>query len=240
MIVLIKLILAHFIGDFLLQPKSWIDDKIANKFKSPKLYLHALIHFGLILLIVWDWKYWSMAVFLSITHLLIDLLKLIFQKPKSQIQWFLGDQILHLLSIFIFWYIYFTPEINFSEISNQTNLWIYITAIFFLTFVAGISIKILLAKWSNELESENDDSLNNAGKYIGILERLFVFTFIITGNWTAIGFLITAKSVFRFGDLRESKNRKLTEYILIGTLLSFAIAVATGMLVNYLTNSAVQ
>src|SRR5690625_104929 len=182
MIVLIKLILAHFIGDFLLQPKSWIDDKIANKFKSPKMYLHALIHFGLILLVVWNWKYWSMALFLCINQLLIDLLLLIFRQPISQILLFLGDLILRLLSIFIFWYFYFTPEINFLEISNQTNLWIYITAIFFLTFVAGISIKILLAKWSNQLEFENDDSLSNAGKYIGILERLFVFTFIITGN----------------------------------------------------------
>jgi len=73
--------------------------------------------------------------------------------------------------------------------------------------------------------------LNNAGKYIGMLERLFVFVFIITGNWEGIGFLLAAKSVFRFGDLKESKDRKLTEYILIGTLLSFGIAIATGMVV---------
>jgi hypothetical protein len=63
------------------------------------------------------------------------------------------------------------------------------------------------------------------------LERLFVSTFVLTGNWAAIGFLIAAKSVFRFGDLRESKSRKLTEYILIGTLLSFAIAIATSLAV---------
>ena len=68
----------------------------------------------------------------SFDHTFIDrFTKINFSKPKSQIQWFLGDQILHLLSIFIFWYFYFTPEINFLEISNQTNLWIYITAIFF-------------------------------------------------------------------------------------------------------------
>jgi hypothetical protein len=29
--------------------------------------------------------------------------------------------------------------------------------------------------------------------------------------------------------LKEAKDRKLTEYILIGTLLSFGIAMATGM-----------
>jgi hypothetical protein len=40
---------------------------------------------------------------------------------------------------------------------------------------------------------------------------------------------LAAKSVFRFGDLKESKDRKLTEYILIGTLLSFGIAIASGI-----------
>jgi hypothetical protein len=73
--------------------------------------------------------------------------------------------------------------------------------------------------------------LNNAGKYIGILERIFIFTFVIMGKWEGIGFLLAAKSIFRFGDLKESKDRKLTEYILIGTLLSFGIAIAVGMLV---------
>jgi hypothetical protein len=46
--------------------------------------------------------------------------------------------------------------------------------------------------------------------------------------------LIAAKSVFRFGDLKESKDRKLTEYILIGTLLSFAMAIITALACIYL------
>lgn len=54
--------------------------------------------------------------------------------------------------------------------------------------------------------------------------------FIIMGRWEAIGLLIGgAKSVFRFNDLKESNNRKLTEYILIGTLLSFGLAIITGI-----------
>jgi hypothetical protein len=85
--------------------------------------------------------------------------------------------------------------------------------------------------WSQTLNDGNEKSLNQAGKYIGILERIFVFIFVITGKWEGIGFLLAAKSVFRFGDLKESKDRKLTEYILKGTLLSFGIAIATGMLV---------
>ena len=43
MILLLKLILAHFIGDFLLQPKSWVKEKQKHKALSKVLYL-SLIH----------------------------------------------------------------------------------------------------------------------------------------------------------------------------------------------------
>lgn len=66
-----------------------------------------------------------------------------------------------------------------------------------------------------------------------MLERLFVFLFFMMNQWIAIGFLITAKSVFRFGDLRHSKDRKLTEYILIGTLTSFGFAFITGLITSF-------
>jgi len=62
-----------------------------------------------------------------------------------------------------------------------------------------------------------------------MLERLLVFVLIILEQWSAIGFLITAKSVLRFSDISKAKDRKLTEYILIGTLLSFGLAILVGL-----------
>ena len=88
-----------------------------------------------------------------------------------------------------------------------------------------------MSKWSLE-EDNSEDSLESAGKYIGILERLFVF--ILLNQWSAIGLLIAAKSVFRFGDLSRAKDRKLTEYILIGTLISFGLAIFIGPVYQYL------
>jgi hypothetical protein len=93
-------------------------------------------------------------------------------------------------------------------------------------------MKLIMNRWKIEKEDSND-SLVQAGKYIGILERLFVFGFILLNQWQAIGWLIAAKSVFRFGDLSRAKDRKLTEYILIGTLLSFGLAILIGLICRY-------
>ena len=61
-----------------------------------------------------------------------------------------------------------------------------------------------------------------------MLERVLILTFIFVGYSEGIGFLLAAKSIFRFGDLQKSSELKLTEYVLIGTFLSFAIAIMVG------------
>ena len=234
MIVLVKLIIAHFIGDFLLQPKSWVEEKEKFKAKSIKFYLHLLIHGILTVLLLMDFNHWLLAVFLMAAHGIIDALKLYAQKENNRSRWFFIDQSLHILSILLLWFLCIKPELNFESWSGKMSIWIYAAAMVFITFVSGIVIRELLSGWSKALNEANKESLNYAGKYIGILERLFVFVFVITDNWEGIGFLLAAKSVFRFGDLKESKDRQLTEYMLIGTLLSFGIAVASGMVVQKL------
>lgn len=231
MIILIKIILAHFIGDFILQPKSWVEEKEREKIKSPKLYIHVLIHGLLVLLLLWNLDLWLLALLLMASHGIIDTIKLYTQKENNKSKWFLIDQGLHIISILLLWIFFFKPELNLDFWAENTSIWIYTAAILFITVVSGIGMRELMATWSKALKDSNEESLNNAGKYIGMLERLFVFIFVVTGNWEGIGFLLAAKSVFRFGDLKESKDRKLTEYILIGTLLSFGIAIATGMVV---------
>jgi hypothetical protein len=108
------------------------------------------------------------------------------------------------------------------------------TAVLFLTQPVSIILGILIKPWSDAISDEKEKSLKYAGKYIGFLERLLIFVFIYTDHFESIGFLLATKSVFRFGDLKESKERKLTEYILIGTLLSFGIALLVGILTQYL------
>lgn len=236
MLILIKLILAHLIGDFLLQPTSWVKEKERRKAAFPKLYLHVLIHGLLAMILLWDYSLWPIALILTIVHLLIDLIKLYAQKPKTKPAWFIADQAMHLVSILVIWSVFTSVSVDFRPILQNPQILSLITLVFFLTQPASLILSSLLKKWADSIPSQPDQSLQDAGKYIGILERLFVFSFIVTGHWEAVGFLLAAKSVFRFGDLRKSKERKLTEYILIGTLLSFGTAMLSGLIFLSITN----
>ena len=53
----------------------------------------------------------------------------------------------------------------------------------------------------------------HVGQYIGQLERTLIFLFVLIGQPTGVGFLVAAKSVFRFGDLKEHEDRMEAEYI---------------------------
>lgn len=229
MILFVKLLLAHLIGDFLLQPTSWVKDKEKYKHRSIYLYLHTLLHFILAWMLVGEIAFGWFALGLAISHGFIDFLKLYFQNKKTQRLWFSVDQILHLVTIIAITLIYNNTTIDLASFGNQ--FWIITTGFILLTKPTSLIIKNIISIWTPENKT-NDDSLQNAGNYIGILERLFVFCFILTGHFEAIGFLLAAKSIFRFGDLKEAKDRKLTEYVLIGTLLSFGIALLIGLLVQ--------
>ena len=229
MTLLIKLLTAHLIGDFFLQPQQWVKKKESNKLKSPQFYLHILIHAILLVLILWDMSLWIPIVLITSSHFIIDMTKLFVQNHKNKRLLFFTDQLLHIIVIVTVYLTYTHTSISLRQITSAQNQ-LLLFCLLFLTMPVSIMMKTICSKWDIEELTKDNESLKDAGQYIGILERILVFLFIINNHWEAVGFLVTAKSVLRFGDLRESKHRKLTEYVLIGTLLSFGIAVVTGLL----------
>jgi hypothetical protein len=229
MMVLIKLLIAHLIGDFFLQPKSWVEEKEARKLKSSKLYIHTAVHIALMFILLFDLSYWRLILMIGILHFIIDAFKLTLQKRKTMRFYFFGDQILHLLTIFGTYSLLYPENFNLNFEVNEFHL-MFLLAVLFLSFPTSIIMKVIFSKWNLSKIVSEKESLEDAGTYIGILERLLVFVFIVLDQWEAVGFLITAKSVFRFGDLSAAKERKLTEYVLIGTLISFGIAIISGLL----------
>lgn len=233
-LLFLKLLLAHVIGDFVAQPKSWVKDKDKKRHRSTYLYLHMLVHLGALLLVLaQDIQSFSLGILvILVSHLIIDLIK-VFLNKKADSRWlFIGDQLLHILVLIAVASFYQETEWSFAKLYS-TEVILLSIALFGLTSVSSVIMRVLTSRW----KFKENKSLKGAGTYIGILERLFVFTFMYYNQWEAIGFLITAKSVFRFGDLSKAKDRKLTEYILIGTLLSFALAIAIGLFYQWASAS---
>ncbi len=234
-LILLQLLLAHLLTDFILQPNKLIAHKRKYKAKSWFLYIHVLLAGVLSLVFLQELKWWYAALIISITHLIIDLWKL---QRNDSLKYFLIDQGLHLLVIFVIWLHLsnmlpdLIPFIG-GVLQDQTFL-VIITGYLFIIFPAGFLIGKATARWQDDIApTHKKESLEAAGRYIGIFERILVLTFILSGNFSAIGFLIAAKSILRFSDKTEAGARKQTEYVLIGTLMSFAITIVTGFLVSH-------
>lgn len=72
------------------------------------------------------------------------------------------------------------------------------------------------------LTPPDPSSLPMGGRLIGRLERAMILMLIVVGQPDAIGFLIAAKSLLRFNELARDADRLTSEYVIIGTLASFA------------------
>lgn len=69
---------------------------------------------------------------------------------------------------------------------------------------------------------------DGAGRWIGILERLLVFTLVVAGEAGAAALVVTAKAILRFPEISGDEPHLSAEYVLIGSLASWLLAIAVG------------
>lgn len=237
MILLLRLLIAHLIADFLLQPGSWVKDKNEKGIKSSKLFFHVLVVTALSVVFTLDYFSWQIPVFIFLFHYLIDLAKIYFMPHKvNQLVWFLLDQLLHILAIAVVVAIVGEFSFDWSTVfttlfSSETSLVVFL-AYLFVIWPTMIIVNLATKRWQNQINMSVGPGLQNAGKWIGILERVLVLTFVLTAQFQAIGFLIAAKSILRISVKSEDRARLLSEYVLIGTFISFTIAILTGLLAS--------
>lgn len=74
-----------------------------------------------------------------------------------------------------------------------------------------------------EVSSSAAFDSNGAGKWIGYIERVMIFVFFIFNQPAAIAGIMAIKTAFRFNDLKDDNDSARSEYIMIGTFLSFFI-----------------
>ena len=201
--ILTRLLFAHILSDFFLQTESLCRGKYKGG-KKQILYLlvHSVIHAAMAYLFVGLWNNWIIPLIIFITHFVIDWIKTSRKEDNAKV--FIIDQMAHLVVIFLLWN-FMADTFPLCQLWNNfdwnnTKIW---------TILIGYALML---------------------KPSSVLLNLLILTFVLTNNVEGVGFLLAAKSVFRFGELRKSDDVKTTEYILLGTFSSFTIAILTGFI----------
>ncbi len=224
--LLILQLIAHVLADFTLQPQRWCDKK-DEKICSKEHVYHIVIVFGLSWLCSMQISFWWTALAIAGIHFILDILKSILSGQKKLIHaLFFIDQSLHLLSIVVavYWFSNIQTIIFPVEITAQNVL--IVLSFLLCTKPANIIIREVLKSFEIPVSGSADtNELMHAGKLIGTLERIISLTLILVNQFAAVGFIIAAKSLLRFRDTATAR----TEYLLIGTLLSFGIAILLGI-----------
>lgn len=245
--LLVRLIAAHLVSDFILQPDSWVKSKTTLRGKSMKLYLHGIVTAACAYVFSGLYHNWQIPLIILLTHTGIDYIKVSF--GKGSFKHFILDQIAHILIILLLW-LWTSHRLDqavdaLGNYSTERSVWLIATAYLAVSWPLGLLIGIATQKWRDQIQREQNTSdnlpsearqalgLDNAGKWIGICERVLILTFVLLGQYTAIGFLMTAKSILRFSE-KEGNTQLKTEYVLVGTLMSFALAAMLGVIIRAL------
>ncbi|RIJ23547.1 DUF3307 domain-containing protein [Henriciella barbarensis] len=225
----IVLFAAHLMADFVVQTDIMVENK--------KKVCVSLLHTGIVLLAViilsGTLNFFAITI-IGVTHYIIDWWKA-HQEKFEALNAFSVDQILHVSVLLVVTLLFprlyehgiwldpnsIIPK-NFSQATVQVYLkaLIGISALILVTKFSGIVVRHFMARFPY---NDFGKSLRNAGLYIGYLERLLVLFLFWVGYPSGVGFVFAAKSLLRFNQVR---SRKTSEYVLIGSLLSFTLAFA--------------
>ncbi len=235
---LLLTVTAHLAADFILQTQ-WM---VAHKKRAGVLLLHAAIVALAAAVATGQWRH-PLLAWILVSHLGIDAVKT--HAMPDRLWSLLVDQGLHVAALAAGAFVF--PE------GAQQGAWFHVLAnpdqqrgfLRAATITAGVILclpagGVLISKTVKPLLSPDQfnqmKGVPNGGKIIGYLERSLVMLLIWIGQPAAIGFLVTAKSILRFGDIKDSENRQITEYVIIDTFLSFGWAILVSKLVEIVWN----
>lgn len=240
----IALLLAHVLGDFVFQHRRVIEGKLAGRFTAylEHVAVHALLSVLALVLFtdrIGDWRVWVLLGVILISHPLIDWCKTRLKSHGNHhLTLFLADQALHALIIAIgaAWvsglsiYELITAALPLNPDVALVLLG-YTLALFGVGWLNGLLLRPLADRYAEETKRDSAarrEGLSQAGMIIGWLERALILTAVLLQSPVGVGFVLAAKSVFRFENTKA--GQQAAEYFIIGTLVSVTEAVLIGLL----------
>ena len=241
----ISLIFGHLLSDFVLQSSK----QVKNKNNINTLAYHALTVASVNCFLIWRITPIWIPVVLFLSHFLVDFTKQKINKKNNKFPFyiFLIDQIIHLAILYLLAFFFipnYPKDILWKTIfgPNYFSVLILLSGFICATYVLSTLIPLILNPFKRGLQNKSDKESTNSGgfddggKLIGILERSFIFILLLINEPSGIGFLITAKTLFRFGEITKDNNRAEVEYIIIGTFASFVLAMILSLITFWIVS----
>ncbi len=224
--IAIALVAGHLLGDFCLQSNLMV----ANKKHVGVLFIHAFLVTFVTYLLCGSWLCWQVVVGVFCSHFLIDGIKIATNNDSAKA--FLADQSAHFFILLLIAFYWVPPTIQpfwLTVFPFYSKCLLLLSGAFLVIQVGGYWVGKAVSGFQGALGAPT--GLPNAGRLIGQLERGLIFLLVLVGQPQGVGFLVTAKSILRFGEIKDSGQQKEAEYIIIGTLMSFgwALAVSYGV-----------
>lgn len=151
---------------------------------------------------------------------------------------FITDQLFHIVAILAIVYFIrdyspnslYNPQIrnilNVFGISETITL-SWMIKILLIHKPANIFISNILSEYRPVRQDDGNSLHKNAGRFIGTLERIIMTILITINQYSAVGLVLTAKSIARYDKI--SKEQEFAEYYLLGTLLSTICAICVSV-----------
>ena len=216
------LVFGHVVADFTLQS----DGMVRDKTRPRVLLLHVAVVTGASWLALGLAPQPLLLGLIAISHYVIDWVKL--RHGGKSLAPFLVDQAGHLAMIALGASIF--PTAFSSGLWGLAPGWVP-----HLPQGMALAAGVIATIWAGDhavralmqpLTPHDPTSLPKGGRLIGRLERTMILMLVLSAQTAAIGFLIAAKSLLRFNELARDADRSASEYVIIGTLASFAWGLA--------------
>lgn len=235
----LALFAAHLLADFVLQT-DWIAQ---HKKRFDILLAHAAMVGAVAILAIGmsNWDATGAIGVITLTHLAMDALKT-HKLPPDRLWAFALDQGVHILVVFgvSLWMPGLAAQGWWALMPGDDQALYYAALVLLSGLIAavplgGIVISLIVKPLFPVTGKKAPiGGMANAGRYIGWLERGLTLLLVLIKQPEGIGFLLAAKSILRFGDIKNDHDRSQAEYIIIGTFMSFG----WGLLAAILTQTA--
>lgn len=222
-----SMFLAHLVGDYILQ---W-NSLAAWKSRSLKgVLVHCLIVFAVTWLFILPFNpgWWPWVVFIGVTHFLIDAFQLQVKLPFPPLFRFALDQLAHF-AVIIFalsagGYLNLNlVTVNVTQSLQSDALLVYLLGYAFVTMPAWVVVKFT----AYGLVRGTAPEFGGTSKYLGILERLLITTFVTLGQFYLVPLVLLPRFVMEWPRVADSEQAAV---YLAELLISTALAVSTGLL----------